>query len=398
MIVEKLNLGSVSTLLPKEFEGFYDAQKYKKSQKYLKEQTKFGLSKDAIFTGLIVIFILCGGFNFVDSIARGFRLNPIFTGLAFAGILLLALQILGIPFSIYHTFVIEEKYGFNKTTPKTFILDILKSWALLAIIGGTVFAGVLWFFAAAGKWAWVYCWAGVTLFQLFLAFIAPVVILPIFNKFTPLEDGELKKAIEEYAKKENFKMKGVFKVDASRRSTKSNAFFIGFGRFRRIGLFDTLIEKHTVPEIVSVLAHEIGHYKKRHYLKNLLLSIISSGLMFFILSFFINNPGLFAAFKMQNLSIYASFVFFGFLYTPINMIFSILASFLSRRREHQADKFAVTTYHEKEAFITSLKKLTVDNLGNLTPHPLKVFLEYSHPPILKRIEAIRGIVWKLQMP
>jgi len=218
-----------------------------------------------------------------------------------------------------------------------------------------------------------------------------VVILPLFNKFVPLEEGELKQAIERYAAGENFKIKGVFKIDASRRSTKSNAFFTGFGRYRRIALFDTLIAKHSVGELVSVLAHEIGHYKKRHIVKNMGMSVISMGFMFFILSLFINNEGLFAAFKMEETSIYASIVFFGFLYTPISMGFSILSNFLSRRYEYEADAYAVSTYGKADAFITALKKMSVDNLSNLTPHPLKVFLHYSHPPILKRIQAIRGI-------
>ncbi len=391
LIVERLNLGCVSEILPEEFEGYYDAAKYKKSQNYLREKTNFFLVKDTIFTLIIVIFILAGGFNFIDSLARNFNFGPILTGLIFAGIVMLASQLLSMPFSAYHTFVLEAKYGFNKTTVKTFILDILKSWLLMIIIGGLSFSAVLWFFARTGNWAWIYCWAGITLFQLFLTFIAPVVILPMFNKFIPLEDGELKEAIEGYADSQNFRLKGIFKIDASRRSTKSNAFFTGFGKYRRIALFDTLIEKHTVDELVSVLAHEIGHYKKKHIIQGMVISIITTGFMFFILSFFINNPGLFTAFKMEQISIYASLLFFGFLYSPISMIFFLMSTILSRKNEYEADDYAVSTYNKPEAFILALKKLSVDNLANLTPHPLKVFLEYSHPPVLKRIEAIRKI-------
>ena len=390
LIVENLNVSSVCTVLPGEFEGFYDADKYKKSQNYLKENTKFSLIKDTIFTVVIVVFILVGGFNFADKLARGFNLGPIPTGLIFAAILMFAIQLLNIPFSIYRTFVIEEKYGFNRSSVRTFVLDILKTWFLGAIIGGIVFAGILWFFAKIGSGAWVYCWIGVTLFQLFLVFIAPVVILPLFNKFTPLERSELKKAIEEYAAGEKFKLKGIFKMDASRRSSKANAYFLGFGKYRRIALFDTLIAKHTIDELVSILAHEIGHYKKKHIIKQIAISIITMAVMFFILSIFINNKGLFAAFKMDQTSIYASLFFFGFLYIPISMVFSILSSFLSRRYEYEADLFAVSTYKRPQAFIVALKKLTVDNLSNLTPHSLKVFLHYSHPPVLKRIQAIRA--------
>jgi STE24 endopeptidase len=389
VIVETLNARHISGNLPQEFQGFYDAEKYRKSQNYLKENTRFCLVKNTFFTLVTIIFILSGGFNFVDELARSLAKGEILTGLIFAGILGLASRLLGLPFSTYRIFVIEAKYGFNKTTPKTFFSDIIKGLILSAIIGGIVLAGVLWFFKVTGGLAWVYCWLAITAFQLFLVFIAPVVIMPLFNKFIPLEDGELKAAIQNYAKSQNFALAGIFKMDASRRSTKSNAFFTGFGKFRRIALFDTLIQKHTTDELVSVLAHEIGHYKKRHFIKGLILSLVTTGLMLFILQFFINNPGLFSAFKMQNLSIYASLVFFGFLYSPINLFFSVIANIFSRKHEYQADSFSVTTYKKPEDYILALKKLTVDNLSNLTPHPLKIFLDYTHPPVLKRIEAIR---------
>ena len=390
-IVETLNVKHVKTELPKEFEGYYDAEKYKKSQNYLKETTRFGIITDTITTPITLAFILIGGFNYVDQIARGFQLATIPTGLIFAGILMLASQILSIPFSVYSTFVIEEKYGFNRTTVKTFILDILKSLLLIVLIGGVVFSIILWFFGKAGDLAWLYCWVVVVLIQLVLTFIAPVVIMPLFNKFFPLEDGDLKTAIENYAKSQQFKLKGVFTMDASKRSTKSNAFFTGFGRFRRIVLFDTLIKKHTVDELVSVLAHEMGHYKKKHIFKSILISIITTGLTFFILSLFINNPGLFSAFKMEHTSIYASLFFFAFLYTPISMVISIFSKILSRKHEYEADSYAVTTYGKPESMISALKKLTVDNLSNLTPHPLNVFLNYSHPPVLERIQSMRKL-------
>ncbi|RLI44796.1 M48 family peptidase [Candidatus Bathyarchaeota archaeon] len=389
IVVDMLNVKHIKTDLPGEFEGYYDAAKYKKSQNYLKENTRFGIIVDSITTPITVAFILIGGFNYIDQIARGFQFSAIPTGLIFAGILILASQILSIPFSIYGTFVIEEKYGFNRTTVKTFIMDILKSWLLTVIIGGIIFSVILWFFDKTGNMAWIYCWIAVVIFQIVLTFFAPIIIMPLFNKFFPLEDGELKTTIENYAKSHNFKLKGVFKMDASKRSTKSNAFFTGFGKFRRIVLFDTLIKKHTVDELVSILAHEMGHYKKKHILKSIIISIITTGLMFFILSLFINNEGLFQAFKMQNTSIYASLFFFAFLYTPINMFISILSNILSRKHEYEADAYAATTYGKYESMISALKKLTVDNLSNLTPHPLKVFLSYSHPPVLERIQSLR---------
>ncbi|MBU0734298.1 MAG: M48 family metallopeptidase [Pseudomonadota bacterium] len=391
LIVDIQNVRYLRTDLPEEFSGYYDREKYRKSQEYLKENTRFGFVTDSITTPVTIGFILFGGFNLIDQFARSFHLGAILTGLIFAGILVFASQILSIPFSIYRTFVIEEKYGFNKTTPKTFVLDIVKTWVLAAVIGGILFSGVLWFFEETGPLAWVYCWIAVTLFQVFLIFIAPVVIMPIFNKFVPLEDGELKSAIEGYAKGQDFKLKGVFTMDGSRRSTKSNAFFTGFGRFRRIVLFDTLIEKHTKDELVSVLAHEMGHYKKRHVLKSIVISILTTGLMFFILSIFINNRELFAAFRMEHTSIYASLFFFGFLYVPIDMILSVFGNMLSRRHEYEADDYAVTTYRKPQSMIAALKKLSVDNLSNLTPHPFKVILTYSHPPVLERIKAIRRL-------
>ncbi len=392
LVVETLNVRHVRTDLPEEFEGYYDEAKYKKSQEYLRENTRFGIISDSIVTPISIAFIIFGGFNVVDQFARDFNLGPISTGLIFAALLLLASQILHIPFSIYDTFVIEEKYGFNKTTPKTFILDILKSWLLGALIGGLVLAAILWFFERIGPWAWLYCWIAVTIFQIILMFVAPVVIMPLFNKFVPLEEGELKKAIQDYAGSQRFKMKGVFTMDGSKRSTKTNAFFTGFGNFRRIVLYDTLIEKHTKEELVSVLAHEMGHYKKKHILKTVILSILTTGVMFFILSLFINNRELFAAFKMQETSIYASLFFFAFLYTPIDMILSIFGSMISRKHEYEADAYAVETYKKPESMILALKKLSTENLSNLTPHPLKVFLSYSHPPVLERIQAIRRIM------
>ncbi|MBW1902324.1 MAG: M48 family metallopeptidase [Deltaproteobacteria bacterium] len=391
LIVDIINARHVTTDLPEEFEGFYNKTEYKKSQEYLRENTRFGIISDSIMTPITIAFIIFGGFNMVDQFVRGFNLGSIATGLIFAGVLMLASQIIHIPLSIYDTFVIEEKYGFNKTTPKTFVLDILKSWLLAAVIGGIVLAAILWFFEKIGPWAWLYCWIAITIFQIFIMLIAPVVIMPLFNKFAPLEECELKRAIEGYADSQRFKMKGVFTMDGSKRSTKTNAFFTGFGKFRRIALFDTLIEKHTVEELVSVLGHEMGHYKKKHIFKTIVLSILTTGLMFYILSLFINNGELFAAFKMQETSIYASLFFFGFLYTPIDMIIGIFGNALSRRHEYEADAYAVETYPKPEAMVLALKKLSTENLSNLTPHPLKVFLSYSHPPVLERIQAIRKV-------
>ena len=394
LTIEVLNLRHVSPELPAEFADCYDAERYRRSQQYLKETTRLSIIADSLLTPLIVAFILLGGFNLVDTFAREAAEAAIWRGLIFAGILFMASSLINIPFSVYRTFIIEERYGFNRTTVKTFILDLFKGWVLAGLIGGIVFAAIIWFFATAGSMAWLLCWGAVTAFQLFILFIAPVTIMPLFNKFTPLEDGELKLKIEEYARKQDFKIKGVFTMDASRRSTKSNAYFTGFGRFRRIVLFDTLIKRHTVDELLSILAHEVGHYKKRHIMKNVLVSVLSTGLMFFILALFINNRGLFDAFRMSHTSIYASLFFFAFLYGPVDMVVSIMGNLLSRRFEYEADAYSARTYGQPGSMIAGLKKLSADNLSNLTPHPLKVFFTYSHPPVLERIrvlDQLRGI-------
>ncbi len=388
LIVETLNLKNASTEIPGEFVGIYDDEKYAKSQRYLKDTTKFDLVQSAVMLPLTIAFILLGGFSWMNDIAQNTAQSMILQGLVFGGILMLIGQIIGLPFSIYSTFVIEEKFGFNKTTPKTFIADIFKSLLLTVLLGAPIFALILWIFSSV-PYAWLWAWAALSIIQLFILFIAPVVILPLFNKFTPLEEGELRSAIEKFAAEQKFTLSGIFKIDGSKRSTKSNAYFTGFGNTKRIALFDTLIENHSTEELVGVLAHEVGHCKRGHIKKTILISMASTLLMFFILSLFISKPGLYAAFGIDGTPLYAGLIFFGFLYAPINMILGLLGTILSRKHEFEADAFAAETTREPTHLISALKKLSVDNLSNLTPHPLKVFLEYSHPPVLDRIKALR---------
>lgn len=388
-IVALLNLRSLDPELPQEFIGTFDSEEYARSQEYTRTTTRFGIFQNSIMTPVTIIFILAGGFNWVDTLARSFGLESISTGLIFTGLLLLLSGSISLPFSVYSTFVIEERFGFNKTTVKTFILDIIKSVLLSILIGAPVLAAILWFFALGGKLAWVYCWLIVVAFILIMQFLAPVLIMPLFNKFTPLEDGELKDRITRYARRENFRMKGIYTMDGSKRSTKLNAFFTGFGKFRRIVFFDTLIEKLSSGEIISVLAHEMGHYKKKHIFKMMAASIVQMGVMFYILSLFLENKGLFAAFRMEHVSIYASLIFFGFLYSPISMLLGIIGNWFSRKYEYEADLYAAKTTAGPDDLISGLKKLSVSNLSNLTPHPLHVFLNYSHPPVLKRILTLR---------
>lgn len=388
LVVEWLNLRRLNPQLPEEFVGFYDREKYARSQNYVRECTRFGLFHNSLAITVTLAFILLGGFNLVDQMARSLVRGPIVTGLIFMSALTLISSFFSLPFSIYSTFVIEEKYGFNQTSVKTFILDLLKGFLLVIVIGGPLLALVFWFFGSAGKAAWVIVWSTITVFQLFMTYLAPVVIMPIFNKFTPLAAGGLKSMIEAYAREQGFKMKGVFTMDGSKRSSKANAFFTGFGRYRRIVLFDTLIEKHSPDELLTILAHEMGHYKLKHVVTIMIASVFETGLLLFLLSFFLQNPGLFAAFKMEHISIYASLVFFGFLYSPLSTFLSIAMNYISRRQELEADHYAVQTTGKVGAFIAALKRLSVENLSNLTPHPLKVFLEYSHPPVLQRIKSL----------
>jgi len=391
LVVEGLNLRCLGTALPEELAGFYDGEKYARSQNYTRERTQFDLFQSSITVAATLLFILLGGFNVVDRIARSYVQDPILSGLIFISLLAVISGLFALPFGIYSTFVIEARYGFNQTTPKTFIFDLLKSLLLMVVIGGPVLTLVLWLFGAAGKSAWVIVWIAITIFQLVMLYFAPAVIMPLFNKFSPLESRELVDMIEAYARVQGFKMKGVFQMDGSKRSTKTNAFFTGFGRYRRIVLFDTLIARHSSEELLAILAHEMGHYKLRHVLKMIIASVLETGLLLFVLSLFIGNPGLFAAFKMEHISIYASLVFFGFLFSPLSAFLGIAMNSLSRHHELEADRYAARTTGKAEAFMTALKKLSVENLSNLTPHPLKVILDYSHPPVLQRIRSLNQI-------
>jgi STE24 endopeptidase len=390
LVADRLNVQHIAEELPDEFVGVYDAERYRKSQQYLKEKTSFGLWADTVNTAFVIVMILLGGFNLVDTAARGISAAMIPAGLLFVAILMVLGWLLNLPFRLYNIFVIEEKYGFNRTTPRTFVLDTIKNMFLTVLLGAPILAAILWFFDETGSTAWIYCWAAVAVFQLFVAFILPTVILPIFNKFTPLAEGELRTSIAEYARKQKFHMKGIFEMDGSKRSTKTNAFFAGFGKSRRIVLFDTLIAKHTVGELVAIIAHEMGHYRKKHVLMRVLRSFVTLAIMFYLMSLLIRSQDLFDAFRMDVPSIYAGLVFFGFVYTPIRVVLSVLEHRTARRQEYAADAFAVETTDDAESMITALKKLSVDNLSNLTPHPLKVALDYTHPPVLQRIRALRA--------
>ena len=389
VVADKLNLRMVRDELPGAFQDVYDPDQYRKSQIYLRVNTRFGWITSSFNLVLILGFWFLKGFHFLDQWIRSLAFNPIISGLLFMGILVLAKTVLTLPFSIYATFVIEERFGFNRTTWKTFITDLLKGLVLSILLGAPLLAAVLAFFEYAGSNAWWYCWIAVSVYMLGVQFIAPTWIMPLFNKFSPLEPGELKSAILGYADSIQFPLENVYMMDGSKRSSKSNAFFTGFGKHKRIVLFDTLIKQHTVGELVAVLAHEMGHYKKKHIQLSILLGILQMGLVLFLLSFFISYQGLFDAFYMEQKSVYAGLIFFAMLYSPLDFFIGLCMQIFSRKNETAADNFAVRTTADPNAMADALKKLSVHNLSNLRPHPFYVFLNYSHPPVLQRIENIQ---------
>jgi STE24 endopeptidase len=383
-----LNLTRLKSNPPPSLSDLYDAETYARSQDYLRITTHFGWIHSSCNLILLIGFWFARGFQFLDGWVRAWHPGPTVAGLLFIGALALFKMLLDLPFSLYATFVIEERFGFNKTSPGTFFMDRIKGLFLTALIGGPLLAGVLFFFESAGAAAWLYCWAVVAVFLLGIQYVAPAWIMPLFNKFSPIEPGELRTAILSYADAIGFPLSNVFVMDGSRRSSKSNAFFAGFGRHRRIVLFDTLIQQTSVRELVAVLAHEMGHFKKHHISLSVLMGILHMGALFFLLSLFISYDGLFDAFFMVHPSIYAGLVFFSLLYTPVELLLGIFIQALSRRNEYAADRFAAETTRDPAALASALKKLAARNLSNLSPHPFYVFLNDSHPPLEKRLEAM----------
>jgi len=392
-----LNLRALKSEPPTDLEGIYKPEDYRKSQKYIYASTRLTLIQSIFTLSILLAFWFSGGFNYLDQVIRGWNQIPLVTGLLYVGILTFVYSILTLPFSIYDTFVIEEHFGFNKTTPRTFFFDMVKSLILSILLGGPLLAAVLALFQYGGHYAWLYCWATLVAASLVIQYIAPTWIMPLFNKFTPMEAGELKEAILGYTSSVHFPIKNVFVIDGSKRSTKSNAFFTGFGRNKRIALFDTLISQHTVQELVAILAHEVGHNKKKHILQRTVIGILQSGIVLFLLSLFLNSSGLYQAFYMNHESIYSGLLFFALLYTPIELVLSVVMQIFYRKHEYEADRFAAETIDNPQSLISALKKLSAGNLSNLTPHPFYVFINYSHPPLLQRIQAIQEIKHKLEI-
>lgn len=387
-VLDALNAKHFNDTLPEDLQDVYDDTEYKKSQRYKATTYKFGLVTSTFSIVLTLGFLWLDGFEFVDNIARSFTNNPILIALAFFGIIMIGSDILTTPFSYYSTFVIEERFGFNKTTVKTFILDKIKGWLMMAVIGGGILALIIWFYQVTGKHFWLYAWELVTLFTVFMNMFYSKLIVPLFNKQTPLEAGSLRDKISAYAETVGFKLDKIFVIDGSKRSTKANAYFSGFGSEKRVTLYDTLINDLDDDEIVAVLAHEVGHYKKKHIIFNLITSILLTGFMLFVLSLFISNPVLSNALGVEIPSFHIGLIAFALLYSPISEITGLAMNLVSRAFEYQADDYAKNTY-KAEPLITSLKKLSKNSLSNLTPHPAYVFMHYSHPTLLQRIKNLR---------
>ena len=387
-ILDALNAKHYDDAIPEELNDVYDEAEYKKSQAYKKTNYKFGVFSSTFSFVLTLAFLYFDGFEIVDNIARHYTENPIGIGLIFFGIIMIGGDIISTPFSIYKTFVIEEKFGFNKTTVKTFIIDKLKGLLMMALLGGSILALIIWFYQQTQEQFWLYAWGIVTVFTIFMNLFYARLIVPLFNKQTPLEDGTLREQISEYAQSVGFSLKNIFVIDGSKRSTKANAYFSGFGSEKRITLYDTLVNDLEEDEIVAVLAHEVGHYKRNHIIFNLATSIVLTGIMLFVLSVFISNPLLSNAIGVETPSFHVGLIAFGLLYSPISELIGLAMNYISRKFEYQADDYAKNTF-KAEPLITSLKKLSKNSLSNLTPHPSYVWMHYSHPTLLERVRNLK---------
>jgi len=376
-----------SDTLPFQLKGICDEKEYSKTQLYQKENDRLSLWSSALNLAVILVVIIAGGFALVDNMSRAISGNIIIISLIFFGIIGLVSDVINIPFSIYDTFVIEKKYGFNTMTIRTFITDHVKSWFIAILIGAPVLGLIVWFYYKTGHYFWLHAWGVITLFSVFINLFYSELIVPLFNKQTPLPDGPLRTEIEAFAKKTGFKLKDIYVIDGSKRSTKANAYFSGFGPKKRIVLYDTLQNELTDEEIVSVLAHEIGHYKKKHILFTLILSVFLTGLILFLFSLVVNNPLLSRALGAQSTSFHLGLIVFGILYSPLSLIIGLFTNYISRRNEFEADRF-VTENFKPEILASALKKLSVKNLSNMMPHSAYVFFHYSHPPLLHRLEKL----------
>tara|TARA_B100000780_G_scaffold21629_1_gene13906 strand:- start:2852 stop:4081 length:1230 start_codon:yes stop_codon:yes gene_type:complete len=387
-LLDSLNASHFEDEIPEEVSDVYDSKEYKKSQVYKKTNHRFGIITSLFSILLTLGFFFLDGFYLVDNFSRAFSENSIIITLIFSGIIIIGSDFLNIPFSYYKTFVIEEKFGFNKTSKKTFFMDKLKGLLISVLIGGFILALITWFYEFTGAFFWLYAWGLVTIFSLFMNMFYSKIIVPLFNKQRALEKGDLKDAITKYANSVGFTLNNIFVINASKRSTKANAYFSGFGNQKQITLYDTLINDLTIDEIVAVLAHEVGHYKRKHIVFNLIASIMLTGVTLFLLSLFIHTPILSSALGVSVPSFHIGLIAFGILYSPLSEITRMFMNYMSRKFEYQADNYAKETF-ASEPLISSLKKLSKNSLSNLTPHFLYVFIHYSHPTLFDRVKNLK---------
>ncbi len=390
-VANRLNLRALKPELPREFEGIYDCEEYRRFLGYTAATANFERVEATWDLAVLLGFWLLGGYGWLDGAVRSLNRGSIPTGLLYLGALFFAQWLLGLPLEIYETFRIEERFGFNKTTPGTFAGDQLKSLVLTAILGGSVLALVLAILQHGGAAAWLYAWGMASALLIAMFYLAPALFLPLFNKFTPLEDGELRSHIMACAERLRFPLAEISVMDSSRRSTKANAFFTGIGGTKRVVLYDTLVKNHSTDELVAVLAHEIGHYKLRHILQHIVVAILNIGIFLFLAQWLIHWPALYSAFGVRQPSIYVGLALFLVLYGPLSRLLGILRGAQSRSHEFAADRFAAENTGLPQALGEALKKLSRNNLGNLSPHPLHVVLYHSHPPVLERVRALEGL-------
>jgi STE24 endopeptidase len=387
-ILDLINLRHTLLDLPEDLKGIFDGDEYRKSQLYKRDKTRFSLVTSTLSLLVLGLVFFLGGFGWLDRWISGTISNYVLFVLAFFGILALTGDILSTPFAVYGTFVIEERYGFNRTTGRTFLLDKLKGWLLGLIIGGGLLALITWIYMLTGPWFWLVALGVITLFSVFMNMFYSNLIVPLFNKQIPLEEGSLRTKIEAFAQKVGFRLDNIYVMDGSKRSSKANAYFAGLGPKKRIVLFDTLIQDLEEEEIVAVLAHEVGHFKKKHTTVGLILSILQAALTLYLFSLFVGKDSLAVALGGTKASFHLGLIAFGVLYSPISTLLGIGTNLFSRRNEYQADRYARDHYNGED-LISSLKKLSKTTLSNLTPHPVYVFFHYSHPTLLQRIRALR---------
>lgn len=388
--INYLNTTTRSSILPNDLKGFYDEETYARQQEYERVNSRYSLVSDVLSFVVLLLMLFLGGFAWTDNLIAGYTDSAILQAILFFGLLAFASDLLTIPLDVYHTFVIEERFGFNKTTAATFVLDKLKGWLLGAVIGGGILALIVFIYEKSGSWFWILAWVSISVFTLFISYFYTTLLVPVFNKLTPLPAGELRDSIQAAADRAGFNLKDISIMDGSKRSSRGNAYFSGFGRKKSIVLFDTLVNEHTVSELTAVLAHEIGHYNKKHVLKGLIAGIIQTGVVLFVLSLLLKSPMPSFALGAKIPSFHMSVIAFGILYSPFSTILGIIFNAISRKHEFEADSFA-TGLSEPGALQEALIKLSVRNLSNLTPHPWYVFIHYSHPTLLQRLAAMKTV-------